>query len=162
VELGTEAQVALGDATEGSIGYTHSGENDWQSHAVELGISHDLAHKNAKLTLGLGFTKNDVGRAHDPSFEKNLDVGGAQLGLAQVLGKKTLATIAYTISHASGYQGSPYRFITTMDGFSAPESPPELRTRHAFTARILHTIGRSYVLDAQYRFYLDDWGILSH
>ena len=162
VELGTNAQIGFSQATEGTIGYTHSGENDWQSHAIELGLTRDLAKKNAKLTLGYGFTRNYVGRAHDPSFEKQLDVQGAQLGLSQVLGKKTLATLAYTLSYASGYQGSPYRFITLMNGFSAPESPPEARTRHAFTGRIMHVFGDANVVDAQYRLYVDDWGILSH
>jgi hypothetical protein len=49
-----------------------------------------------------------------------------------------------------------------MDGFSAPESPPESRTRHAVTARVLQTIGRANFIDIQYRIYGDDWGILSH
>jgi hypothetical protein len=162
IELGANSQIGFSQSTEGSIGYTHSQENDWQSHAVELGLSRELAEKNTKLTLGYGFTRNYVGRAHDPNFEKLLDVHGAQLGIAQVLGKKTLATFAYTISYLTGYQGSPYRFITLMDGFSAPESPPESRMRHAFTGRIMHMIGRANVVDAQYRFYFDDWGIASH
>jgi hypothetical protein len=162
IELGTNAQVGFSQSTEGTIGYTHSGENDWQSHAVELGLSRDLAKKNAKLTLGYGFTRNYVGRAHDPTFEKQLDVQGAQLGVSQVLGKKTLATLAYTLSYASGYQGSPYRFITVMNSFSAPESPPEQRTRHAVTGRLMQVLGDHDIVDAQYRVYADDWGILSH
>jgi hypothetical protein len=161
VELGTAAQIGFSQASEGTIGYTHSGENDWQSHALDLGYTHDLAHKNAKLSIGYGLTRNEVGRAHDPTFERLLDVQGAQVGLSQILGKKTLVTLAYTLSFASGYQGSPYRFITSAT-FSAPESPPETRTRHALTARLLQTIGSATTLDAQYRFYLDDWGILSH
>jgi hypothetical protein len=162
IELGASAQAALATGTEASAGYTHSGENDWQSHAVELGLSRELANKNAKLSLGYGFTRNHVGRAHDPNFEKLLDIHGAQLGFAQVIDPRTLVTVAYTLSYASGYQGSPYRFITVMDGFSAPESPPETRTRHALTGRIMHAFGRRAVVDAQYRFYLDDWGISSH
>ena len=162
VELGANAQVGFSPTSEGTIGYTHSGENDWQSHAVDLGFSRDLAKKNAKLTIGYGFTRNYVGRAHDPTFEKTLDVQGAQIGLSQVLGRRTLATIAYTLSYASGYQGSPYRFITVTNGWSAPESPPESRTRHALTARVMHVFGDKNVVDAQYRIYLDDWGILSH
>jgi len=162
IELGTNAQIGFSQATEGSIGYTHSSENDWQSHAIEVGLSRDLAKKNAKLSIGFGFTRNYVGRAHDPNFEKLLDVQGAQIGLSQIIDKKTLASLAYTISHASGYQGSPYRFITLMDGFSAPESPPEERMRHAVTLRVMHVFGDANIVDAQYRLYLDDWGILSH
>ena len=162
VELGTNAQVGFSQATEGRIGYTHSSENDWQSHAIELGLSRELATKNAKLTIGYGFTRNYVGRAHDPNFEKLLDVQGAQIGISQILGRKTLASIAYTLSHASGYQGSPYRFVTTMDGVAEPESPPEQRIRHAVTARVMHMFGDANIVDAQYRIYIDDWGIVSH
>ena len=162
IELGATAQIGFSQATEGSIGYTHSGENDWQSHAVEVGLSRDLAKKNARLSLGYGFTRNHVGRAHDPSFEKLLDIHGAQLGLSQILDRKTLASLAYTLSSATGYQRSPYRFVTTMDGVSAPESPPESRLRHAITARVMRAFGAGNVIDAQYRFYFDDWGVLSH
>src|SRR5258705_81038 len=48
IELGTSAQIGFSSSTEGTIGYTHSGENDWQSHAIELGFTRDLARKNAK------------------------------------------------------------------------------------------------------------------
>ena len=162
VELGTNAQIGFSHSTEGSIGYTHSGENDWQSHAIELGFSRDLAKKNAKLTISYGFTRNYVGRAHDPSFEEILDVQGAQIGLSQIIDKKTLASLAYTLSSASGYQGSPYRFVTTMDGIAEPESPPEHRLRHAITGRVMHMFGTANVVDVQYRLYFDDWGIASH
>lgn len=162
VEVGATAQVGITRSTEASLGYTHSGENDWRSHAIELGLSQDLARKNAKLTLGYGFTRNDVGRAHDPGFDELLDIHGAQLALAQVLGKRTLVTLSYTLAYAHGYQGSPYRFITTSDGFSAPESPPSSRTRHAVMVRWMRAVGHADALDARYRIYRDDWGILSH
>jgi hypothetical protein len=162
IEFGANAQIGFAQSTEGSLGYTHSTENDWQSHALELGLSRDLAKKNAKLSVGYGFTRNYVGRAHDPNFEKTLDVHSAQIGFSQILDKKTLASASYTLAAVSGYQGSPYRFVTTMDGVVAPESPPEERMRHAFTLRLMHMFGTANVVDAQYRMYFDDWGVLSH
>jgi hypothetical protein len=162
IELGANAQAGFAQSTEGSFGYTNSRENDWQSHALELGLSRELAKKNAKLSVGYGFTRNYVGRASDPNFEKVLDVQSAQLGLSQILGRKTYASITYTLAALSGYQGSPYRFVTTMDGVSVPESPPEVRVRHAVTLRLMHMLGTKNIVDAQYRLYLDDWGLLSH
>ncbi len=161
-EEGVSARIGVSRTTKGSIGYTHSAENDWQSHAMELGLSRDFANNNAKVSIGYGFTRNHVGRAKDPNFERMLDIHGAQVGLAQVLDRRSLLTVAYTLSFASGYQGSPYRFITTMGGFSAPESPPAERLRHAVTARVMRMLDRSNTLDASYRFYLDDWAVSSH
>src|SRR5689334_6463816 len=43
IEFGGNAQIGFAQSTEGSLGYTHSSENDWQSHALELGFSRDLA-----------------------------------------------------------------------------------------------------------------------
>jgi hypothetical protein len=161
VELGTAATArVLGN--DAKLGYTTSGENDWRSHAIELGLARDVANKNTRLSLGYGFTYNRVGRAHDPTFEKRLDVQGVQLAVAQVLGKRTLGTLAYTLSYLDGYQGSPYRFIMTAGGVSAPETPPEQRTRHALTARLLHAFGGATTVDGSYRIYTDDWGVRSH
>jgi hypothetical protein len=160
IELGATATTRAAE-TDASLSYTHSAENDWQSHAISAALSRDLAHKNAKLSLAYGYTRNRVGRAGDPSFEKALAVHGADVGLAQIVDRKTLATLSYTISHASGYQGSPYRFIMT-EGFAAPEVTPETRLRHAITARVLRALGRRSSIDGSYRFYLDDWGIRSH
>ena len=162
IEEGAAVRAGVGQGTEASLGYTHSAENDWQSHAVEVGVSRDLAKKNAKLSLGYGFTRNRVGRAKDPSFEAMLDIHGAQLGFAQVLDRRSLLTLAYTVSRASGYQGSPYRYVMMAGEFAAPETPPEERTRHAITARVLRMFGRATTLDASYRFYVDDWGVTSH
>ena len=162
IEEGAAVRAGVGRATEASVGYTHSAEADWQSHALEVGVSRDLASKNARLSLGYGFTHNRVGRAKDPSFEAMLDVHGAQVGLAQVLDRRMLLTLAYTLSRASGYQGSPYRYVMTAGVLAAPETPPEERTRHAITARMLRMLGRATTLDASYRFYVDDWGMTSH
>ncbi len=162
IEEGAAVRAGVGQATEATLGYTHSAENDWQSHALEVGVARDLAKKNAKLSIGYGFTHNRVGRAKDPSFEAMLDIHGAQLGFAQVIDRRTLLTLAYTLSHASGYQGSPYRYVMTAGEFAAPETPPEARTRHALTARMLRSLGLATTLDASYRFYVDDWGVVSH
>lgn len=142
---------------------TASRENDWSSLGVRGGLGLDLAQRNARLEASWGLTANAVGRATDPSFEESLAVHVAQLGLTQVLDARTLVGAAYTLGVLDGFQSSPYRYVTTLDArVSAPERHPGSRVRHAVTLRLLRAFGRHASGEAAYRFYGDDWGILSH
>jgi hypothetical protein len=161
IELGARTATRVAD-TDATLGYTTSGENDWRSHALEVGVSRELARKNTTIGLGYGYIHNRVGRAMDPTFAESLVVHGGQLSVTQVLGKRALGTVAYTVQAARGYQASPYRFVTAEDGGARPETHPDDRLRHAVSVRILRAAGRAATLDAQYRIYVDDWGIASH
>jgi hypothetical protein len=161
VELGATA-AARAAGTDATIGYTTSGENDWRSHAVEVGLARELARKNTTLSLGYGRTLNRVGRAEDPTFERELVVHGGRVALSQILGPRTLASIAYTVQTSSGYHASPYRYVTDATGASRPEMHPDERLRHAIALRVMRAVGDATSIDAQYRLYVDDWGIASH
>jgi hypothetical protein len=156
---GVVARLAASDL---SLSYTHSGENDWQSNTVLIGLARDFAQDNTTLSLGYGFTDNQIGRAYDPMFERDLTQHGGQLGLSQVLDARTVASLSYTFQRSQGYHASPYRYVTTSAGLARPETHPERRLRHAVALRVLRAIGDSASLDGQYRLYLDDWGIASH
>jgi len=161
VELGATAIARVAD-TDATIGYTTSGENDWRSHAIELGLSRDFARKNTTLAAGYGYVDNQVGRSKDPMFSRTLTVHSGQVSITQVLGRRTLGSLAYTVQRSSGYHASPYRYVLVEDGTSRPETAPDTRLRHAITLRVLRAIGAGTSIDAQYRFYADDWGITSH
>ncbi len=63
----------------------------------------------------------------------------------------------------SGFQSSPYRFVTTGDGrFALPERHPDSRVRQAITLRLLRALGRHASGELGYRFFTDDWGLASH
>lgn len=161
IELGARARARAGEL-EASLAYVTSGENDWRSHAVTAGVSRALADDNATLQLGYGYTTNQIGRAFDPTFERSLGVHAAEVGLTQILGPRTLGSVAYTLQRADGYQSSPYRFVTAAGGVTVPETHPTDRTRHAVTLRLMRAVGEATSLDSSYRLYVDGWGVASH
>lgn len=161
VELGATATGRVAD-TDATVSYTTSGENDWRSHSIEAGVAHDLARKNTTIALGYGYTHNRVGRAEDPTFERELVIHGGQVALTQVLGPRTLASIAYTVQRSTGYHASPYRYVSDAMGGTRPETDPDERLRHAITLRLMRAVGTATSIDASYRFYVDDWGVISH
>lgn len=148
--------------------YVYSVENDYQSHNADLGIAQDLFEKNTTLSLGWTFSDNGVGRTGDQLFHRNLLVTGVSGAWTQVLDKKTIAQLSYSFSYNDGYQASPYRFvrIETNDlshiAFKVPETEPNERFRHAAVAALNRYLFNDSALGMDYRFYSDNWGIISH
>ena len=148
--------------------YVYSVENDYQSHNVELGFAQDMFEKNSTLAFGATFSSNDVYRTGDQSFHRKLTVGGVSASWTQVLGRATIAQLSYTFSYGNGYWASPYRFvrIETPDEqqieFKVPETEPNERYRHAAVIGLNRHLFGDTALQGDYRFYSDNWGILSH
>jgi hypothetical protein len=148
--------------------YVYSVENDYQSHNVELGFAQDMFEKNSTLAFGATFSANDVYRTGDQSFHRKLTVGGVSASWTQVLGRATIAQLSYTLSYGNGYWASPYRFvrIETPDfqqiEFKVPETEPNERYRHAAVIWLNRHIFSDSTIQGDYRFYADNWGILSH
>ena len=147
--------------------YVYSVENDYQSHNANLGFAQDLFEKNSTLSLGFTFSANDVYRTGDQLFHRKLTVAGASASWTQVLNRATIAQLSYTFSYGNGYWSSPYRFVRVEDAsgdilFKVPETEPVERDRHAAVIGINRHVGSDSSIQADYRFYADNWGIVSH
>ncbi len=148
--------------------YVYSVENDYQSHNADLGFAQDLFEKNSTLALGASFSANDVYRTGDQLFHRKLTVVGVSASWTQVLNRATIAQLSYSFSYGNGYWASPYRFvrIETPDAsailFKVPETEPPERYRHAAVIGLNRHLFTDSAIQADYRFYADNWGILSH
>lgn len=163
VETGIRAAFDAPLDTAASFAFVRSDENDWTSNSVQLLLGRELAGKSARLEAGYGFTRNQIGRADDPVFARELDAHTAELGVRQLWSERTQLLASYTLQLASGYQASPYRLVTTADGaFSFPESHPDRRMRHGLTIGGVRALGERTGWTTTYRLYRDDWGVQSH
>ncbi|MBI4704830.1 MAG: DUF3570 domain-containing protein [Deltaproteobacteria bacterium] len=142
------------------LGFTHSTESDWDSYAPAAGVGADLARRNTRLVASFAFGHNDIGKAGEPRFAALLRTYGADVGLTQLVDRRTLLGASYAMQLAYGLQASPYR-RGDIGGThqAAAEAHPDLRRRHGFTAHGLRYLGAGVALDGRYRFYLDDWGV---
>jgi hypothetical protein len=159
-----------------SAAYRYSVEPDYVSHGVSGGFSYDFADNNATIALGANVSSDTVGRAGDPDFTRDSGAAGGRLSFTQVLDRDTVAQAIYELSRIGGYQVSPYRFVAiggdglctssvTGPGRAAlcmPETSPPQRLRHALALELRRSLGEDVSLGGGYRFYLDDWGIISH
>jgi hypothetical protein len=147
-----------------AVGYIYSVENDWESHTINGGFSHDVARHNLTLGVAGTFVTNAVGRSGDANFHRSLTVGGGVASITATPGPRDLVSLSYTFSYLDGYQASPYRYVLFTDGSSrgaVPENDPQTRMRHAGTLRWNHHLFRDSVIQSSLRAYGDDWGILS-
>jgi hypothetical protein len=151
-----------------SADYVYSVENDYQSHNADFGLAQDLFEKMTTLALGWTFSDNRVGRTGDQLFTRHLLVTGASGTWTQVLNQKTIAQLSYSFSYNDGYQASPYRFVRVESTderqivFKVPETEPNERFRHAAVAALNRYLFNDSAIGADYRFYADNWGIISH
>jgi hypothetical protein len=149
VELGATAARRFGGVAT-QLGYATSGENDWRSHAVTLRAARALAHDNATLQLLQLHRQPDRPRPH-PGFERSLEVHAAELGLTQVLGPRTLGTIAYTVQRAKRLPDQPVPLRHHRRWASRCRDPPHRPDRHAVTARVMRVLGERTTADGSYR-----------
>lgn len=160
--------VGLADGTASlDVAYTYSAENDWWSHTAAAGGSIDLDDHRVTLSLGGSYGYNDIGRASDPTFSREMHTATGRAGIVWVATPEDLWSLGYDLGVALGYQESPYRYARFRDVVSdgllqtSPESVPDLRMRHAVTLRWAHAISADVSLRSHARLYGDDWGVMS-
>lgn len=155
--------------------YRYSTENDYESHGGSLGVSVDLANKAARLAFTTRAYFDRVGRAGDPQFDRPANNLSARLAFTQVLDPDTFIDLTYEITRQAGYLSSPYRYVrfaSSVDQLPRtcitpvwgclPENNPNSRLRHAVAVSGRRAFGDAFSMGVGYRFYLDDWGIMSH
>jgi hypothetical protein len=158
-----------------SGGYRYSGENDYWSHGGVGSLSLDLFEKNTTLVFSAFGSADQVGRSGDRYWRAPQNSLGGRVALTQVLDTKSLLQVTWETTHVGGYQASPYRFVAiggngTCRGTSpyqptplcVPEFVPDERWRSAAVVRVRRALGSKVSIGLEYRFYFDDWGLLSH
>lgn len=173
-EINASVEHAFPDFTLGAS-YRYSKEIDYESHGGALGGTYDFANKAASLSLTGRAYFDQVGRAGDPDFERSASTISARLAFTQVIDRKTFAQLAYEPARQEGYLSSPYRYVRiAMDQGVVPstciypvrmcvlENNPGTRMRHALSIAVRRALSAPFSIGASYRFYIDDWSVLSN
>jgi hypothetical protein len=174
-EVGVAAAQQVGAGRIGAA-YSYSTESDYWAHLASLNGSVDLFRKNTTLGLSLAYGHDAVGQRMGPtSFQivGHLDAVHLIAGYTQVLSRIALLNLEYDASvlgfgtRDNGFQSNPYR-VVNLGGSASHEKLPFQRVRMSAAAS-LHLIAPTgarlvpYVaFRPSYRFYWDDWGVVSH
>lgn len=109
------------------------------------------------VSLGGG---GDDGRPHIPSDPRNTYT--ASLSLSHVINPRMQASISVDGVAQNGYLGLPFHRVYFNDGTDHVENLPSSRVKLPIGVRLNYFMGDHIVVRTYYRFYTDDWGIVSH
>lgn len=80
---------------------------------------------------------------------------------SQILTPSDLILVGYSYTNQSGFLAGNGNSVD-LSGTRISETMPNLRNRHAITARYIHGFTDTLAAHGDYRLYVDNWGILSH
>lgn len=150
------------------INYTSSTESDYDAETISFSVSQDMFGDLTTLTLGYALGDDRIGRADDPTFERNLDKQIYSIGVTQILTKNLISTLNFETITDEGYMNNPYRSVRYFDSGSAvgysfePELYPNTRTSNALGLRARYFLSYRAAIEGQYRFFTDTWNIKGH
>lgn len=80
---------------------------------------------------------------------------------SQILTPSDLILVGYSFTHQSGFLAGTQNTVD-QNGARVSETLPNQRNRNTVTLRYVHGFTDDLATHADYRLYLDDWGILAH
>ena len=144
-----------------------SRENDYRSKAFGLEGRLDLNERNTTLTAGYGKSDDRVLSRDDPHLNQPRETREYLVGVTQILSPTALVQSTLSASRGEGWYNDPYKLTFTFFPSGPPLLAADRRPDHRDTWSWLTRYRKHFpeahgTLQAEYRFYRDDWGIRAH
>ncbi len=159
-----------------TFGLAYSEEIDFESQEASFGYLHYLdASKNNSLSFGASIQKNKELFYFDEAWF-DIDVMSAEVSYTQIFNSKTLAKLTLFGAKETGALTNPYqtviRRVNILDDdasldpiyryFRAREIRPDEKNLFGIALTGVSELEDGLKVHAHYRYYKDDWDILSH
>ncbi len=197
VALGADWTMEFDRLSRLTLGGNFSKEFDYASLGISASYAQDFNNRNTTLTTGMAFTNDIINPLGSiPSeFEPMVSEGLSKnregkndskvitdflIGITQVVNRKTIVQLNYSLGLTDGYQNDPFKVITIIDpdtGLPAStglfdtgvtgnlpyvyEKRPDSRQRNNLYLKVVHHLEED-VINFSYRYYWDDWEVNSH
>ncbi len=163
-----------------SVGVIAGFTRDFNGKNSTVGLSAAYSHDISSPVGGLPVAYSPViapgqnqatSTMPDYGNSRSKEVYDLVVSFSQILDQRTLARIDYSLDRSHGYLTDPYKVISLVqapDSVNAGEpvqdiyeNRPLVRTKSALFGELRrYVIGTA--LDLSYRYFWDDWGIISH
>ena len=162
-----KASKRIGEWTLG-LSRAVSTEEDYRSRAFGVEAKLDLDERTRTLTAGYGESRDRVRSSDDPTLDAPRTTREYLAGITQVLSPVAVVQSTLQWSRGKGWYNDPYKHTLTfypeggVPAF-ALDARPASRNALAWITRYRHHFPATKgTLQADYRFYRDDWGIRAH
>jgi hypothetical protein len=141
-------------------------EEPLRSATLGYAVSRDLADDNAVLTVSFDGIVDFVDQVQFTGYDPGMTTrftGTVNASLSQLLSPTTVAVVSYGLTGQAGLLQTPWNSVPIENGDRVGDLFPHTRMRHAFVGRLSQAIPDSRTfLAAQYRLYVDDFGVIAH
>lgn len=163
-ELNVGLNYAMESVTLGLTGGV-SDEDDYLSRFFGTNISWDLS-KSTTLSASASYAFDDVSPT-GKTYKKSKFNQQYLLGVTQVVDKNTLLQSNMTFGYNQGFLSDPYKSVFVENAVGNPlldDARPDKKFQWAWLTRFVRHFKNlnQAALHADYRFYVDDWGVVSH
>ncbi len=146
-----------------SAGYYLSSESDYFAQMISAGYNRGLLGENLNLSVGAAYSWDRIepvadGQGQAAPAERNTVHLNAVA--TQVLTPLTVLRVGLELNEVQGQQHDPYRSVY-VTGSIVPERHPTERSRRDAFVRLSRYLGAESSLQADFRYYTDDWDITS-
>jgi hypothetical protein len=112
------------------------------------------------VSVSTGQVVNKGSKPVIPSRSRNTYT--ASLSFSQVINSRMDASITTDLVYQSGYLGLPFHRVYLNTGKDTTENLPSQRFKLPIGLRLNYFLGDNIILRGYYRFYIDNWGLVSH
>ena len=156
----------MGEVTLG-VSRSFSEEFDYRSHAHGMELRWDLNERNTTLAVGYGQAADQIGSSLDRTLDERRDTREYLLGVTQVLSRVAVVQSTLTATRGRGWYSDPYKQTRTFYRDGPPgfmfDTRPASRDTLAWVSRYRrHFPGADGTLQAEYRYFSDDWDVRAH
>lgn len=140
------------------VGIGGSNENDYDSLSVSIDGERHFNDNLTTVAAGLGYSSDELEPTQKVGYIRVLSADkkskSAFVSVSQILNRDSLVQTGLSVSQLSGYLNDPYKLN---------DKRPDSRTQLAWTTAWRHFFTpANAALQADYRFYHDNFGINSH
>ncbi|RYD54065.1 MAG: DUF3570 domain-containing protein, partial [Sphingobacteriales bacterium] len=164
-QKGNTISAALSTSTEydyqsygASIGYAQKTKNRMGEFAAKAQVYLDQV--TLVNPVELRPPSSDPDDYHYGTSGRNTYSGS--LSYSQIINKRTQLTLLADVIQQEGYLSLPFHRVYLQDGSVQQEKLPGSRLKIPVGARLNYFAGDRFIFKTYYRFYTDDWGLLSH
>lgn len=159
-------------------GLSSSTEFDYQSFGGNISFSQKTKNRNGELTAKLQAYLDQVGlvtptelrtgggggREHDGDdfgyAARNTFAGS--VSYTQIVNQRMQVMLLADLVKQDGYLSLPFHRVYFADGSVHQENLPSSRLKIPLGIRANYFAGDRFIIKTYYRFYKDDWGLISH
>jgi len=160
--------------TDVGAGLSASSEFDYKSFGANIHFSKKINDKSGELTAKaqvyldqvslvdpIEFRANPNERQRDyPKTPRNTFAGS--LSYSQIINQRLQIMFLADIVQQQGYLSLPFHRVYFADSSLHQEHLPNRRFKIPLGFRANYYLGDIFIIKAYYRFYKDDWGVVSH